>query len=196
MDDSDLENIPPLVVRQVSTELDDDDSANGARAPLKALSSFSSSLSLSSISRVSGKPLGVLAQGEKRHLSSASRSRPLAELRDSAWQPDENVGETDFGFGGMSQLFEATQGMQSQNDLLRDGPVRGAEFSLSLSTQASGLLPAVKISDSRRRMNDNILIQQEEDIGLTMREQASSPSNDRKRLFLNEDGGKRSQATT
>ena len=115
MDDSDLENIPPPVVQQVSTGLEDDDIANRGRGPLKPLSSFSSSMSLSSMSGAFGKPLGALSEDTQRPFTSVSlRCGPLAELRESTRQADENVGETDFGFGGMSQLFEATQSMQSQ----------------------------------------------------------------------------------
>ena len=111
MDDSDLENMPPVIQQVVTMETDDEDTGTpGRRSPLKRLRAFSSSsFSLSEIgSRLPTSRRVVAAVG-------SPRSAPLSELDGGALSDTDVEPDIDFGLGGMSQLFEVnTQNEQSQ----------------------------------------------------------------------------------
>ncbi|KAF8309661.1 hypothetical protein DL93DRAFT_2085380 [Clavulina sp. PMI_390] len=79
-------------------------------------------------------------------------------------KPDAR-GEDDFGLGGMSQLFGGDSQTQSTGEVAKTSQRSQAlrrSNSFDLSTQPT-LLPAIQISDARRKMNDDILIGQQLD---------------------------------
>lgn len=111
MDDSDLENMPPVIQQVATVETDDEDTGTpGRRSPLKRLKSFSSS----------SFSLGEIGPGpstSRRMIGAAGspRSAPLSELDGGTLSETEVEPDADFGMGGMSQLFGVnTQDEQSQ----------------------------------------------------------------------------------